>query len=123
MKSSARGKGWLWWRQGGVGGPGWGSPCPSPTGGTHLALPCLPPPPWDSPLGFIFLITGFRGTPLSRNEEGILSWIPLKDFPRYPMWEGDRHFLPLVFDGDPRPFHGYMPYENEHPLSWSYSRL
>lgn len=56
MKSSARGKGWLWWRQGGVGGPGWGSPCPSPTGGTHLALPCLPPPPWDSPLGFIFFI-------------------------------------------------------------------
>ena len=73
-------------------------------------------------LGFIFLVTGFRGTPLSQNEEGPLSWIPLADFPRYPMWEGDRYFLPLVFDGDPRPFHGYMPYENARPLSWTYSR-
>ncbi len=74
-------------------------------------------------LGFIFLITGFRGTPLAQNEEGFLSWIPLKEFSRYPMWEGDRFFLPLVFDGDPRPFHGYMPYENAHPLSWSFTRL
>ena len=73
-------------------------------------------------LGFIFLVTGFRGTPLSQNEEGPLSWIPLADFPRYPMWEGDRYFLPLVFDGDPRPFHGYMPYEDARPLSWTYSR-
>ena len=73
-------------------------------------------------LGFIFLVTGFRGTPLSQNEEGPLSWIPLADFPRYPMWEGDRYFLPLVFDGDPRPFHGYMPYGNDRPLSWTYSR-
>ncbi len=29
-----------------------------------------------------------------------------------PMWEGDRHFLPLVFDGDTRPFHGVMPYRS-----------
>lgn len=23
------------------------------------------------------------------------------------MWDGDRYFLPLVFDGDPRLFHGF----------------
>ncbi|MHC4886838.1 MAG: 7,8-dihydro-8-oxoguanine triphosphatase, partial [Planctomycetota bacterium] len=40
-----------------------------------------------------------------------------------PMWEGDRHFLPLIFDDDARVFHGHMPYDNEEPLSWSYTRL
>jgi 8-oxo-dGTP diphosphatase len=38
------------------------------------------------------------------------------------MWEGDRYFLPLLFDDDPRCFHGYLPYENNRPLSWSYVR-
>jgi 8-oxo-dGTP diphosphatase len=40
-----------------------------------------------------------------------------------PMWEGDRHFLPLVFDGDPRPFHGVMPYKDGRMQSWAFSRL
>ena len=39
-----------------------------------------------------------------------------------PLWEGDRHFLPLIFDGDPRPFHGLMPYRDGRMLSWSFSR-
>jgi 8-oxo-dGTP diphosphatase len=39
------------------------------------------------------------------------------------MWEGDRYFLPLVFDNDPRPFHGYLPYDREHPVSWSCTRI
>ena len=39
-----------------------------------------------------------------------------------PMWEGDRHFLPLVFDADPRPFHGVMPYRDGRMQSWRYSR-
>ena len=39
-----------------------------------------------------------------------------------PLWEGDRHFLPLVFDEDPRPFHGVMPYRDGRMQSWKYSR-
>ena len=31
------------------------------------------------------------------------------------MWPGDRHFLALVFDDDPRPFHGVMPYVDGAP--------
>ncbi len=73
-------------------------------------------------LGFIFLITRFSGEPLRHNTEGDLGWYPLAELVRLPMWEGDRHFLPLVFDEDPRPFHGYMPYENARPVSWSYTR-
>lgn len=74
-------------------------------------------------LGFIYLIASFSGVPKSRNEEGELGWFPLSRLMDLPMWEGDRHFLPLVFDGDPRMFHGYMPYCNGRPLDWQYCRL
>ena len=73
-------------------------------------------------LGFVFLITGFEGTPFDRNDEGPLEWVPLEKLYDLPMWEGDRHFLPLVFDGDPRPFHGVMPYHEGRMVSWRYSR-
>jgi 8-oxo-dGTP diphosphatase len=74
-------------------------------------------------LGFIFLITQFAGQPFAMNEEGRLSWINLDALPGLPMWDGDRYFLPLVFDGDPRPFHGCLPYDGMKPLGWSYVRL
>jgi 8-oxo-dGTP diphosphatase len=73
-------------------------------------------------LGFIFLITAFDGTPAKRNEEGDLGWYLLAELEKLPMWEGDRFFLSLVFDDDPRPFHGHMPYQNGRPLSWCCSR-
>jgi len=79
-------------------------------------------PDGENWLGFIFLITAFEGTPLRSNEEGDLAWCPLGEMEKLPMWEGDRFFLPLVFDNDPRPFHGYMPYQNGRPASWQYSR-
>ena len=73
-------------------------------------------------LGFVFLITRFTGTPFERNAEGPLEWVPRDRLPELPMWEGDRQFLPLVFDGDPRPFHGVMPYRDGRMLSWLFSR-
>lgn len=74
-------------------------------------------------LGFIFLITAFTGTAHAGNHEGTLEWVPRDRLMELPMWEGDRHFLPLVFDDDPRPFHGVMPYRDGRMQSWSYSRL
>lgn len=73
-------------------------------------------------LGFIFLITDYSGTAWQKNEEGDLIWHPVAALGQLPMWEGDRFFLSLVFDGDPRPFHGVMPYKNNLPLSWEYFR-
>jgi 8-oxo-dGTP diphosphatase len=75
-------------------------------------------------LGFIFVIDGFHGTPPSKNEEGELHWLPLSRLfdGSLDLWEGDRFFLPLVFDDDPRAFHGVMPYAHGRPTSWSYSR-
>lgn len=74
-------------------------------------------------LGFIFLIEDFTGTAAHSNAEGTLEWIPLERILELPMWEGDRHFLPMVFDGDPRPFHGVMPYAEGRMVSWRFSRL
>lgn len=80
-------------------------------------------PEGENWLGFIFLITSFSGTALTSNNEGELGWYPLSDLMGLPMWEGDRFFLPLVFDGDPRPFHGFMPYVHGRPTDWRYTRL
>jgi len=72
---------------------------------------------------FLFLVTRFSGTPLERNPEGTLEWIDLDKVQTLRLWDGDREFLPLVFDGDPRPFHGVMPYLDGRMLSWNYSRI
>lgn len=72
---------------------------------------------------FIFLITRFSGEPPAANVEGTLEWVPLSKVMELPLWPGDRFFLPLVFDADPRPFHGVMPYANGQPVDWRYSRI
>jgi 8-oxo-dGTP diphosphatase len=80
-------------------------------------------PEGENWLGFIFRIDRFSGTPFTSNEEGSLSWVPIDDLDKLPMWEGDRYFLKLVFDDDPKLFHGYMPYRDGRPLSWDYERI
>lgn len=73
-------------------------------------------------LGFIFLVDAWTGEPPPANEEGDLEWVAVAELASLPLWEGDRHFLPLVFDGDPRPFHGVMPYRDGQMQSWQFSR-
>lgn len=74
-------------------------------------------------LGFIFRITAYTGNVLERNPEGTLEWVDVERVQDLPMWEGDRYFLPLVFDPHGRPFHGVMPYRDGKPASWSFSLL
>jgi len=78
---------------------------------------------YDSWLAFVFLIDGFTGTPFTENEEGPLTWHRLDELDSVPMYAGDRYFLPLVFDLDPHIFHAYIPYDNETPLGWHYTRI
>lgn len=73
--------------------------------------------------GFVFVITRWSGTPLTHNAEGTLEWVDVDSLLELPLWEGDRHFLPLMFDTDPRPFHGVMPYRDGRMLNWAYSRI
>lgn len=72
--------------------------------------------------GFLFRIDRWHGEPHAGNHEGTLAWMPVATITELPIWPSDRFFLPLVFDDDPRPFHGYMPYHNGAALSWSYDR-
>lgn len=74
--------------------------------------------------GFIFVIPDWSGKPLAGNHEGTLEWTPLARLLSFDLnlWPGDRHFLPLVFDDQPRPFHGVMPYANGQPVDWRYTR-
>ncbi len=73
--------------------------------------------------GFIFRVDRYQGTPFSHNPEGALSWVPVERILTLPLWAGDRYFLPLVFNSDPRQFHGVMPYHNGQPVNWSYSLI
>jgi 8-oxo-dGTP diphosphatase len=73
--------------------------------------------------GFVFRIMAYRGTVLDRNPEGELKWVDVDRVLELPLWEGDRYFLPLVFDSAGRPFHGVMPYRDGKPVSWTYSLL
>jgi 8-oxo-dGTP diphosphatase len=68
--------------------------------------------------GFIFRVDRSHGDLVLQNPEGRLEWVEIDRLHDLPLWEGDRHFLPLVFEGD-RQFHGVMPYQNGRPLSWS----
>ena len=73
--------------------------------------------------GFIFRIDRWSGQPRSENPEGTLDWVDVKRVLDLPLWEGDRNFLPLVFEQASRQFHGVMPYADGRPVSWSYSLL
>src|SRR5215475_3750510 len=73
--------------------------------------------------GFIFVIDAWTGTPLTENPEGSLAWVPVEAILDLPLWEGDRHFVPLVFDPNVGQFHGVMPYRDGKPLSWSFQQL
>ena len=61
--------------------------------------------------GLVFLVDAFVGEPPERNDDGPLRWVPLAELGDLPMWEGDRHFLPLVFDDGPQ-FHAVIPYHD-----------
>lgn len=73
--------------------------------------------------GFLFRIDQWTGTPRTANEEGTLEWVAIERVLELPLWEGDRFFLPLLFDREAPPFHGVMPYRDGRPVSWSYSTL
>lgn len=73
--------------------------------------------------GFIFRIERWSGEPYTENAEGPLLWVDVDRVLSLPLWEGDRYFLPLVFERSGRQFHGVMPYQDGRPVRWSCSYL
>ena len=49
---------------------------------------------------YIYETEDFSGSQIECNE-GELAWIPIKDIYNYPMWEGDKAFLPLLINHAP----------------------
>ncbi len=73
--------------------------------------------------GFIFRIDAFTGTPLTANAEGTLEWVDRGRLLELELWEGDRFFLPMVFDPNIAQFHGVMPYRDGRPVSWNCTQI
>jgi 8-oxo-dGTP diphosphatase len=73
--------------------------------------------------GFVFRVDRWSGSPRTENPEGDLVWVDVERVLELPLWEGDRHFLPLVFDRGGRQFHGVMPYRDGRPVGWAYCKL
>ena len=49
---------------------------------------------------YLYEIVDFSGEMIECNE-GELKWVPFKDIYNYPMWEGDKEFLPLLINHAP----------------------
>ena len=60
---------------------------------------------------YIYEITDYNGDLIDCNE-GELRWIPIKDIYNYPMWEGDKVFLPLLINHESY-FRIRLTYEND----------
>jgi 8-oxo-dGTP diphosphatase len=73
--------------------------------------------------GFIFRVDQWHGEPRTENTEGTLLWMDMDRLLELPLWEGDRHFLPLVFERSARQFHGVMPYKDGRPVSWRFTLI
>jgi 8-oxo-dGTP diphosphatase len=73
--------------------------------------------------GFVFRIDRWDGEPYTANPEGTLEWVPIAALPTLNLWEGDRHWLDMVFRPAARTFHGVMPYKDGVMQSWSVSYL
>ena len=71
--------------------------------------------------GFLFRVLAFDGVPLTHNEEGPLEWIDVNCVMDLPLWDGDRFFLPMIFDFAAPTFHGVMPYQAGEAIDWRFS--
>ena len=60
---------------------------------------------------YVYEITDFSGE-LIECDEGDLKWIPIKDTYHYPMWEGDKAFLPLLINHE-QYFNIELHYKND----------
>jgi 8-oxo-dGTP diphosphatase len=65
---------------------------------------------------FVFRADAYRGTPHESSDEGTPEWVPIEDLASRPMWDSDHRWLPMVFDQDPQPFYGVMPYDGYEML-------
>ena len=64
---------------------------------------------------YVYEVRDFSGQ-LITCDEGELRWVPVKEIDNYPMWEGDKEFLPLLFKGE-KYFKMKLTYKNKDLIS------
>lgn len=69
---------------------------------------------------FVFRIDRWRGTPLTRNPEGDLEWVPIARLHELNLWDSDRLWIDMVFEPGPKTFYGVAPYKDGKMVSWNY---
>ena len=67
---------------------------------------------WPAEIMHLFHATGFTGELATDCNEGELAWIPKCEALSLPMWEGDRHFLKKMEEGDAF-FHMILRYRGD----------
>mgnify|MGYP003374492259 FL=1 len=70
----------------------------------------------ESWFGFVFVVDAYEGVVPERNDDGPLHWVEIDRVGELPLWEGDAHFLPLVFDDSVAMFHAVLPYDDDNRL-------
>lgn len=73
---------------------------------------------------FVFVIRRFAGEPRGLSDEGELLWVGIDALLAWqvPIWDGDKHFLPLLFASPPAgQFHAVIPYQDGRARSFDYS--
>ena len=73
--------------------------------------------------GFLFRVTAWSGTIAQESAEGPLIWVDCVSVMSLPLWQGDRLFLPRLFDFQSPFFHGVMPYHDGAPVDWRVTEL
>ncbi|MBV9228635.1 MAG: 8-oxo-dGTP diphosphatase [Chloroflexi bacterium] len=71
----------------------------------------------------IFRIDKWHGELNIETSEGTLEWVPIRSLLTLPLWKSDYQFVPMVFDDDPRQFHGCIPCYNGEMGEWSHVRV
>jgi 8-oxo-dGTP diphosphatase len=73
--------------------------------------------------GFVFRIDRWSGDVHTHNDEGSLEWIPVADLQTLNLWDSDRLWIDMVFDGDDYTFHGVAPYKAGKMVSWTCTKI
>jgi 8-oxo-dGTP diphosphatase len=73
--------------------------------------------------GFVFRIDRWSGDVHTHNDEGSLEWIPVADLHTLNLWDSDRLWIDMVFDGDDYTFHGVAPYKAGKMVSWTCTKI
>ena len=58
------------------------------------------PDTWEDEIMYLYVATGFQGELSADCREGELRWVPFEEIPSLNLWEGDRHFLKALLEGE-----------------------